>query len=75
MGIHRGKETKRDKSIRLMKKRVENAQSVLDRIANLSTAKYSYTEKELDNMISVLNSKHSYVIECLERRRMLNSKL
>ncbi|PFK83679.1 hypothetical protein [Bacillus thuringiensis] len=74
MGIYREKETKREKSLRLMKKRTVQVCRDLEKISNLSTAHYSYTEEELDSMISFLESKSSYVIECLKRRKELNRK-
>ncbi len=63
---------KREKSLRLMEKRLEKLDSVLNQVSNLSTARYSYTDKELDSMISAIQSKSSYVIECLKRRKKLN---
>ncbi|KAA0965277.1 hypothetical protein FQ087_02920 [Sporosarcina sp. ANT_H38] len=74
MGIQREKETKREKSLRLMEKRIVQACRTLEKISNLSTAHYSYTEEELDSMISVLESKSSYAVECLKRRKELNRK-
>lgn len=70
----KNKETKREKSIRLMKKRIDQAGRNLEKISNLSTAHYSYTKEELDSMISFVESKSSYVIECLKRRQELNRR-
>ncbi|MEC0253280.1 hypothetical protein [Bacillus halotolerans] len=65
---------KREKSIRLMNKRLAKLKSLVDRLANLSTSHYSYTEDELDYMISTLKEKNSYAVGCLERRKELNKK-
>lgn len=73
-GVSRGKETKREKSLRLMKKRTVQVCRELDKISNLSTAKYSYTDEELESIISVLESKSAYAIECFYRRKELNRK-
>lgn len=74
--IIRGVKTmdKRKKSLRLMKKRLEKINSVLNQFSNLSTAHYSYTDEELDSMISAIKSKSSYVVGCLKRRKELNNK-
>ncbi|GIO28062.1 hypothetical protein J43TS3_26730 [Ornithinibacillus bavariensis] len=65
---------KREKSLRLKKKRLEKADSVLNQVSNLSTARYLYTNEELDSMISAIESKSSYVVECLKRRKELNNQ-
>ncbi|MEC1543727.1 MULTISPECIES: hypothetical protein [Bacillaceae] len=64
----------REKSLRLMKKRLENADFILNQVSNLSTARYSYTNEELDSIISAIESKSSYVAECFKRRKNLNKK-
>jgi flagellar basal body rod protein FlgG len=65
---------KREKSIRLMNKRLAKLDSSVNQLANLSTSKYSYTEGELENMISTLKKKNLYAVGCLERRKELNMK-
>lgn len=65
---------KREKSIRRRNKIFPKAILKLRQIANLSTARYSFTEKELDSMIAEIKSICSYAVECLERRKELNRK-
>ncbi|KQU09014.1 MULTISPECIES: hypothetical protein [Bacillus] len=62
---------KREKSIRLMNKRIEKLNYLMKQLANLSTSHYSYTEDELDYMISTIKQKNSYAVGCLERRKEL----
>lgn len=66
---------KREKSIRLMNKRLAKLKYLIDRLANLSTSHYSYTEDELDYMISTLKEKNSYAVGYLERQKELNKEI
>lgn len=65
---------KRQKSLRLMNKRLARNDFISNQLANLSTAHYSYTDEELDSMISAIESKSFYVVECLKRRKVLNNR-
>lgn len=65
---------KREKSLRLMKKRLKKIDFVLNQFSNLSTAHYSFTNEELEAMISAIESKSAYVVQCFKRRKELQNR-
>lgn len=63
-------ETKHDKFLRLAPKWVQVALDAMDRVSNLSTKNYEYSEHEADRIISALRNRLAEVETRLSRKKV-----